>query len=110
MKLSKVLPVLLSLSISLGACNLSDKKEGKAVVNKDILDEAPFAALTDSIANNRKDAGIYFRRGELLSQNNHHELAYSDYKKSWELQTDENTAIAFIANMFMLGKSDEALA
>ena len=110
MKLSKVLPGLIVISISLGACNLFDKKVERVVVDKDILEKAPFAALTDSISNNRKDAGIYFRRGELLSQNNQHELAYSDYKKSWELQTDENTAIAYVANMFMLGKSDEALS
>ena len=109
MKLSKVLQGLLVISALAGACNQFDKKDGKVVLDKGILEKAPFAPLTDSVGDYPKDPGIYFRRGELLTQNNQHELAYLDYKKSWDLKTDENTAIAFISNMFMLGKTEEGL-
>lgn len=73
----------------------------------------PFSALTDSIRQMDKDsgtvAGLYFRRGELLSQNNLHEIAAKDYKRSWELRHSETTALRYASALSITGHTDEAV-
>lgn len=76
-----------------------------------ILKQAPFAPLTDSIRQpeQKNNAGLYFRRAELLSRNNLHELAATDYKRSWELQPDELTGLRYASTLSILGQTDEAV-
>jgi len=84
----------------------ADKKEQETAV----LKQAPFASLTDSIlqAKPEEAAGLYFRRAELLSRNNLHELAAEDYKRSWVLHPDEATGLRYGSTLSILGQTDEA--
>ncbi len=88
------------------ACNHSDKsKSGSG----DLFDKPPFAALTDSIKLFPDNALLYFERAEALSQNNFHEVAYADYKKSWQLKEDVETGLRFASNLSVLGKPNELI-
>jgi len=92
-----------------GACNGSaDKKAGGEEL---VLNQPPFAGLTDSIrhASSSDAAALYFRRGELLSRNNQHELAANDYKRSWELHPDEMTGIRYASALSILGRTNDAI-
>jgi tetratricopeptide (TPR) repeat protein len=98
---------LLSLGLLTTACNghESGTKEEDAILKK-----PPFATLTDSIDGNASDkAGIYFRRGDLLSRNDLHELAAKDYKKSWELHPDEITGLRYASTLSIIGRPYEAI-
>src|SRR5882757_2642593 len=84
----------------------ADKKTQETAVLKHV----PFASLTDSIlrAKPEEAAGLYFRRAELLSRNNLHELAAEDYKRSWTLHPDEATGLRYGSTLSILGQTDEA--
>jgi predicted Zn-dependent protease len=91
------------------ACKGPDNKnddESEAVLRK-----PPFARLTDSIrqSGSADAAGLYFRRAELLSRNNLHELAAEDYKKSWETHPEETTGIRYASTLSILGQTDDAI-
>ncbi|MEJ7736546.1 MAG: tetratricopeptide repeat protein [Chitinophagaceae bacterium] len=92
-----------------GSCQLldSDDKEAKKAA---ILNNPSLAGITDSLSRFPDDAGLHLRRGELLSQQNQHDLAYADYKKAWELKPDETNAIAYTSNLFITGKVEEAIS
>lgn len=96
------------LALIFAACQFFDKKTDEPNADK-ILNNPPFDMLTDSIRLLPGSALLHLERAQLLSQKGFHDLAYDDYKKSWELQPDENTALALAANMFMTGKSTEAI-
>jgi tetratricopeptide (TPR) repeat protein len=93
--------------IWLAGCHSRDNANNKDT--ESILETPPFAALSDSIRQFPKDASLYFRRAELLSRNNFHEIAYGDYKKSWELDPIEQTALRYASNLSITGKSEEAV-
>src|ERR1700744_501903 len=76
------------ISLLAAGCNShGDKKSEEATAT---LHRLPFAPLTDSLekAKGNESAGLYFRRAELLSRNDLHELAAKDYRQSWDLQPD----------------------
>jgi tetratricopeptide (TPR) repeat protein len=75
-------------------CKWEDKNK---VGSTDILNKPPYAALTDSIKRFPKDAFLYFRRAELLSENNLHETA----------NADEQTGIRYASNLAILGKAGD---
>ena len=74
----------------------------------EILQQPPFKSISDSIEKKPSDAGLLLRRAELLTQNNQHDIAYYDYKKSWELKQSEPTALLFTSNLFLTGRSRDA--
>ena len=74
-----------------------------------LLTRSPYAGLTDSIQRFPKDPALYLQRALLLSHNNRHEIATADYKKSWELKQDPNTALEFVSNLLMTDRVDEAV-
>jgi tetratricopeptide (TPR) repeat protein len=74
----------------------------------DILRQPAFKSISDSIDKNPADAGLLLRRAELLTQNNQHDVAYYDYKKSWELKPTDSTALLFTSNLFLTGRSKDA--
>jgi tetratricopeptide (TPR) repeat protein len=76
---------------------------------EDLLKTQPYASLTDSIDQFPGNASLYLRRAELLSRNNQHEIAFNDFKKSWDLNQDEQTAFEYVSNLSITGKSAEAL-
>jgi tetratricopeptide (TPR) repeat protein len=97
------------ISIVLGGCGLFDSPGNATSGFDEILNKAPFQSLTDSINKAPQDARLLLRRAELLSQHNQHDIAYYDYKKSWELASEENTAIYYSANLFLTGRNKEAV-
>ena len=89
------------------ACNSFNKKNtGKYA----LLEKPPFALITDSINKFPDNAMLYFERAQLLSQNNLHEVATEDYKKSWELKPDESTAIQYASNLSISGKLNDEVS
>jgi tetratricopeptide (TPR) repeat protein len=100
-----------SAGVFLPSCNNS----GNEMANEtdSLLAKPPYAALTDSIRQSAPapatEAGLYFRRGELLAQNSLHEIAGSDYKRSWELQPDQTTALRYASTLSITGHTEEAM-
>lgn len=76
-----------------------------------ILQHPPYAALTDSLqkTTGTATAGLYFRRAELLSHNNLHELAADDYRRSWELAPDETTGFRYASTLSIIGQTNRAI-
>lgn len=87
---------------SLAGCRLANGREDA------VMHSPAIAHMTDSISRFPNNAALYLQRAVLLSQQNEHEMAYSDYHKAWELHPDEATALALTSNLFMLGKEKEA--
>ena len=98
---------LLSIIIILHSCHSSDKD--RQVSRKEIFNSHPFASLTDSISRFPEDAGLYLKRGELLTQQNFHEFASGDFKKAWQLHADEPTALAYTSSLFLSGQEETAI-
>lgn len=96
---------LLFIACCLGSCGLGDKTNGF----NEVLYKPPFKAVSDSIDQFPANARLLVERAELLSQNNHHDIAYYDYKKSWELQPSEQTATLYAANLFLTGRNKDAI-
>jgi tetratricopeptide (TPR) repeat protein len=78
--------------------------------SKRILKNPPYEGITDSIETFPDNATLYLRRALLLSQNNRHEIATADYKKSWELKPEANTALEYVSNLLMVDKVKEAVS
>ncbi|HXB95484.1 MAG TPA: tetratricopeptide repeat protein [Puia sp.] len=76
-----------------------------------VLHHPPYAPLTDSLreAKGSQAAGLYFRRAELLSHNNLHELAADDYRQSWEQDPDEATGFRYASTLSILGHTNQAI-
>jgi tetratricopeptide (TPR) repeat protein len=89
------------------SCNLPGSKSANGF--NEILQQPPFKAISDSIEKNPSDAGLFLRRAELLTQNNQHDIAYYDYKKSWQLQPSESAALLFASNLFLTGRNKDAI-
>ena len=89
----------------LGACGNAPDSSPESAVEAN----PAYASLNDSIRSFPKDAALFLRRATRLSQANAHELAYNDFKKAWSLQPSEQTALAYAANLQILGKIPERL-
>jgi tetratricopeptide (TPR) repeat protein len=100
-----------SVSVFLPSCTNSGRES--ADETDSVLARPPYATLTDSIrqaaATPATEAALYFRRGELLAQNNLHEIAVSDYKRSWELLPDQTTALRYASTLSITGHTEEAV-
>lgn len=73
-----------------------------------LLQQPPYAALTDSIQMQENNAGLYYRRGQLLAQNQQTALAEADYRKAWRLQPNEDHAIG-VASLLVKKNTDSAI-
>jgi len=98
--------LLIANLLLLTACNEINEDRSP----KNILRNPPYAGLTDSIKKFPSDPALYLQRALLLSQNNRHEFATSDYKKSWELRPEANTALEYISNLLMVDDVNEAIS
>ncbi|MEO5564331.1 MAG: tetratricopeptide repeat protein, partial [Chitinophagaceae bacterium] len=74
----------------------------------EILEAAPYKALTDSIKREPKLDELYFRRAILLNKNNFPEPALADFKKAWSLNKKESYAVG-ISNILIEKKPQEAV-
>ena len=101
--------LLLSIGLLMTACNGHDKNAGKEAAS--ILKNPPYAALTDSIrrSGGEEKAGLYYRRAELLSRNDLHELAAADFQKAWELHPDEATGLRYASTLTIISQLQDAI-
>ncbi len=85
-----------------------DKKEDSPDA---ILEKPPYALLTDSIRQFGPEQGarLYLKRGDLLSQQNMHELAADDYKRSWDIHPDPETGLRYASALSITGRTNEAI-
>jgi tetratricopeptide (TPR) repeat protein len=91
------------------SCGLFDSSGNATNGFESVLNQPVFKPLTDSIFQFPKNARLLYQRAELLAQNNQHDIAYYDYKKSWELLAVEPTAMGYVSNLFLTGRNKEAL-
>ena len=103
------LSLLLSIGLLMAACNGRDTNAKQEEAS--ILKKPPYAALTDSIrqSGNDEKAGLYYRRAELLSRNDLHELAAADFQKAWNLHPDEATGLRYVSTLTIVGRLREAI-
>ncbi len=94
---------MLSAIIFFAGCNIRENN-----AKDDLLKSPPYAALTDSIEQFPKNASLLLKRAELLTQNNMHEVAFDDFKKSWEIDPSEKTALEYASNLSITNKANEA--
>ena len=106
--LRTLLPLVCAAGLLAGCHNEGDKKEEERAA---VLHRPPFAALTDSLrsATDRDAAGLYFRRAELLSRANLHELAAADYHRSWDINPDELTGYRYASTLSITGQTEKAI-
>jgi tetratricopeptide (TPR) repeat protein len=74
----------------------------------EVLAQAPYSSLTDSIKKEPRRDDLYFRRAVLLNRNNFPEPALADFRTAWSIRQDESYAIA-ISNILVDKKPDEAV-
>ena len=99
--------IICLLSSAWVGCGLMGDKSANGF--DEILQQAPYKSISDSIAKTPADAGLLVRRAELLTQNNQHDIAYYDYKKSWEMAPAETTALLLTSNLFLTGRNKDAV-
>jgi hypothetical protein len=84
--LKSALWTFITIVITTAACKNSTKQADEP---QSIVDVNPaFKSLNDSIRQYPGDASLYLRRAFRLTQENAHELAYTDFLKSWSLHPD----------------------
>lgn len=95
--------------VGMTACNGSGN--GGGADRSAILTLPPYALLTDSLRHqlSADQAGLYFRRAELLSHNDQHELAAADYGRSWDLRPDEMTGERYASTLTIIGQTGKAI-
>lgn len=71
-----------------------------------LLRQQPYAALTDSIDEQPRNAGLYERRATLLLQNQQEALAENDFRKAFDLQPNEDNAIG--AARLLIGRNNDS--
>jgi tetratricopeptide (TPR) repeat protein len=103
-RIAKVFTRIICGLILIISCN--DKGTDSAF--GEILIQAPYAGLTDSLKQQPKNDDLYFRRAVLLNTNNLPEPALADFKKAWSLKKDEKYAFG-ISNLLLNKNPDSAL-
>ena len=91
------------------ACN--GNQNGKDAERAALLTHPPYARLTDSIEQKlgADRAGLFFRRAELLSHNDLHELAAADYRQAWDIKPDEMTGARYASTLIITGQAAKAI-
>jgi len=99
--------MIAGLAVCLFSCAPNDKSRDENT--EKILSSTPFKSITDSIEQFPENVELRLRRATLLSQNNLHQVATADYKKSWEITGDENIGLMYISNLLLADKVTEAI-
>ncbi|MBA4166882.1 MAG: tetratricopeptide repeat protein [Chitinophagaceae bacterium] len=93
--------------LGLCSCRSSGNKSQKDPFQA--LNYPPFNDITDSIRRFPGHPEFYLRRAIVLSQNNLQELATPDYKKAWELTSDEGIELEYISNLLLTNHVTQAI-
>lgn len=99
--------LFLLLSAVVFSCN--DDADNGRLDAESILNNPPYASLTDSIEQFPDNVQLRLRRGTMLAQKNLHELATGDFERSWELTNDENIGLEYASNLLLTGNEQKAL-
>jgi len=75
---------------------------------EEILSRPPFASLSDSIRDDKKNDTLWFRRAVLLNSNNYPEPALADFQQAWSLKKEEKYALG-ISTLLLEKNADSAL-
>jgi tetratricopeptide (TPR) repeat protein len=81
--------LLLLAIVIIVSCNNSTKEN-------ELLTNAPYNKLTDSIHVAPDNPELYYHRGGLLYSNNQQELSENDLRKAWALQPKEEYALSLV--------------
>ena len=84
-------------------------KAVKKSTNTRILEQQPYAALTDSIHSNGTNAELFGKRAALLIQNGEYSLAEQDLETAWQIKPSEELAELWVNTLLLMGKLPEAL-
>lgn len=103
-KIAKIFSLLTGGLILISSCN--DK--GTSSPFGELLNQPPYAGLTDSIKKQPKNDELFFRRAVLLNTNNLPEPALADFKMAWSIKKDERYAYG-LSNILLDKKSDSAI-
>jgi len=95
------------LFFSVFGCNDSANRNNDE--EPDILKSPSFVTINDSIRQFPRNAALYLQRAKMLSQNNANDIAYKDYKKSWELNPTRETGLLYASNLSIVGKLAQKL-
>ena len=78
--------IVIGRNVIIVSCNNSTKEN-------ELLTNAPYNKLTDSIHLAPNNPELYYHRGGLLYSNNQQELSENDLRKAWALQPKEEYAL-----------------
>ncbi len=96
--------LLITCMICLSSCN----NDGNSSPYDKILNQPPYAGISDSIGKDPRNDELYSRRAVLLNKNNFPEPALADFQQAWTLKKDERYAYA-IGNLWLEKKPDSAV-
>ena len=86
------------------SCNSNDIEEEDS-----LLKGEPYTAYTDSIRMQPNNAALYYKRGTLLLQNDQLTYAEKDFKKAWDLNSNEQNALG-VVNVLRRKNADDAIS
>jgi tetratricopeptide (TPR) repeat protein len=106
MNFSKFLLMPAFLMVTMAACDEAPTppKTGE------VLNQAPYKSITDSISQHPDIPGMYLERAIRLSQHNKLELATPDFQKAWELSQDPGVALEYVSNLLLVDNVPEAVS
>lgn len=93
----------LTAIILLAACRNGEKQTG------DVLEQPPFAAISDSIRKFPGNTELLMRRAQMLSQQDFHELANRDLAAAWAKDSSELVLMSYISNLFLVNQPEKAV-
>lgn len=95
--------VYILLTIVVVNCRNNDVQEKDS-----LLKSEPYSIITDSIYQQPANARLYYKRGELLLQNEQFNHAEKDFRKAWALKPDEQNALG-VVNLLRRKNIDSAI-
>jgi tetratricopeptide (TPR) repeat protein len=101
--MSRLILLIVAVSILTG-CNNNEETSPFG----DLLNQQPYAPLTDSLKKEPKNAELYFMRAVLLNRDSLPEPALADFQKAWSLDKQEKYAYG-VSSLLIDKKSDSAI-
>ena len=84
------------IALALG-CNENEPKQ--EMISTEILNQPPYAGITDSISRDPENIELLLTRALMLSQNSLHELATPDFQKAWEKTKNASIGLEYASNL-----------
>ena len=91
------------------ALGCSENEPKQNMISAEILNQPPYAGITDSISKDPENIELLLTRALMLSQNSLHELATPDFQKAWEKTKDASIGLEYASNLFLSGNEQDAV-